>query len=114
MKGADHEDNRRPTKCVEVSSWWFFPFIVLISAATGLRKSKVLNLLWAEVDFIARIISVIKKPGKKAAKIPMIGIVMEALRYIEKNHRYSEYVFAKGGSDLDSGLPVNYIVIEKK
>jgi integrase len=58
--------------------------MIVVGIGTGLRKSNVLNLRHDEVDFEARIISVVQK-RKRPLEIPMIPPVAEILAQVPDN-----------------------------
>jgi integrase len=67
------------------------PFLI-VALNTGMRRSEILSLKWADVDFVkgfVRIADVNAKSGKER-KIPMNGLVFDSLRDMKRD---SEFVF---------------------
>ena len=66
--------------------------IILIAVNTGMRKGKLLNLKWRDLDFHNRLIYLSNTKGAKKREIPMNEIVYKTLLRIRKNPD-SIYVF---------------------
>ncbi|MEA1964231.1 MAG: site-specific integrase [Candidatus Aerophobetes bacterium] len=66
--------------------------IILTAVNTGIRKGKLLNLKWSDLDFHNRLIYLSDTKGAKKREIPMNEIMYKTLLRIRKNPD-SPYVF---------------------
>jgi len=93
------EDNRRLRylekweikALMEVCSDHLRP-IVITALNTGLRKSKILNLKWEDINFEQEIIFVKETKSGESLEIPMNGLLVKTLKSIKRNPK-SPYVF---------------------
>jgi integrase len=72
--------------------------LFIIALNTGLRKSELLDLLWADVDFQRRLIQVRKSKSKKKRFVPMRPVVFDLLKSLPRmiNNEYVFYGHLKG------------------
>lgn len=83
------EKEEIPRLC-EACRDWLRP-IVLVALNTGMRKSEILRLKWADVDFRRRIIYVLDaKTGER--EIPLNDLLFKVLLRVRKNPK-SPYIF---------------------
>jgi integrase len=75
--------------------------ILLLAAATGMRKAEILNLKWKDVDFANGFIRVVLSKNSEARNVPYDSHVREMLLELRKGRGSSEYVFSrKNGSRI--------------
>ena len=80
--------------------------MVLIGLSTGLRKTSIFTLKWADIDFKGNIISKEGK-GSKISSIPMTRrLKLHLMEYRMRRNRISPYVFP---SPVDIGKPMSDI-----
>ena len=70
--------------------------------STGLRKSNVLNLKWAEVDLDRAVawVDAIDAKGKKSIPVPLSDYALSVLKSQQGNH--DDYVFTYKGKPVES------------
>jgi integrase len=67
--------------------------IVVVALGTGMRRGEILALKWADLDFVRGLISIMMSKSGKPRKVPMNGVVAEALSAVP---RRGEFVFMNG------------------
>lgn len=76
-------------KLLEVASAEFRP-VIITALGTGARRGEILNLKWADLDFVMGVITIVNSKSGRSRKIPMSGAVASALGAVPK---HGEYVF---------------------
>ncbi len=70
--------------------------LVLVALNTGMRRSELFSLSWADVDFGRRYLRVERSKNNRSRKVPMNSAVREELERLKRNG--SEFVFTKARS----------------
>jgi len=76
--------------------------IVMVALHTGIRKSRVLNLRWNQIDFEKREIRVEKTKNGRIRYIPLNHKLMDLFLRLRKDRRSKEYVFI----NPETGRPI--------
>ena len=80
------------TRLLAVAPEWLVP-ILIIAIYTGIRKWKVLSLMWENVDFEEREILVVNPKDDEDRVIPMGPIVYDTLADLKLKSKQNVYVF---------------------
>lgn len=87
--------------------------IVKLALSTGLRKSELFSLKWADIDFNNGILYVKKSKSGKSREIPLNNTAMESLTSVEK-HNKNEYVFCNENGERYFGVRTSFEKALKK
>ncbi len=82
--------------------------VFVVALETGLRKSDLLNLQWAQVDLAAGFIRLTMKKTRKWAVVPISRLCREALEECRRRPVVSQYVFV-----TDEGRQVADIAVRR-
>jgi integrase len=87
VRFLSREEREALLQACQESSNEFLYLIVVIAVSTGMRRSEILNLRWADVDFTrSRIILEEQKNGERSS-IPIAGLAFDLLKKYEKTRR---------------------------
>lgn len=93
---SDDERERLLEECRHSKSTMLYS-IVLTALLTGLRKSELQNLVWDDVDWSARIQTIVVRETKnnESRHIPISRTLLPVLRALWNQYPHSTYIFAK-------------------
>lgn len=81
-----HERERLLQSCHESKNPYLYT-VVVIAISTGMRRSEILNLTWADIDLAkGRIVLHETKNGERRV-VPLVGLALELLRKHESSRR---------------------------
>jgi len=90
---SDEERARLLDACRESRNPCLYDVVVL-ALCSGMRKSEILNIKWADVDFNRRIITLHETKNGERRGVPLVGLALERLRDRSKIRRLDNpYVF---------------------
>ena len=67
--------------------------VVMVALYTGMRKSEILNLTWADVDLQNRVITIRKSKNNESRTLPFHETVYKALSKLQNGSRNGQAVF---------------------
>jgi integrase len=85
------EEEKRLLDCATNPSW--LRPLLIFALHTGMRRGEILNLLWKDVDFFRKLVTVMKSKNGEKRGIPMSQTVYNTLREINRVVDISSRVF---------------------
>jgi integrase len=85
------EEEKRLLDCATNPSW--LRSLLIFALHTGMRRGEILNLLWRNVDFFRKLVTVMKSKNGEKRGIPMSQTVYNTLRGMSKVVDISSQVF---------------------
>ncbi|WP_022949118.1 tyrosine-type recombinase/integrase [Methylohalobius crimeensis] len=82
----DDERARLLEACKQSTNRYLYP-IVLLGFSTGMRKSEILNLTWADVSLHGGFILLNETKNRERRRVPLVGAALEALKGHSKVRR---------------------------
>jgi len=74
--------------------------LIVFALHTGMRRGEILNLMWKDVDFKRKTVTIVKSKNNEKRAIPMSQTLYDTLKNIEKVVDISGRVFPISGSSL--------------
>jgi integrase len=75
------EDEQRLLECATNPAW--LRSLLIFALHTGMRKGEILNLRWKDVNFISRIVTVLKSKNGEKRSVPMSKTLYSTLQEIK-------------------------------
>ena len=93
--------------CKQSSNEYLY-LIVVIALSTGMRRSEILNLRWADIDFTrSRIILEEQKNGERSS-IPVAGLALDLMKKFEKTRRIDTQLLFPGSENLRKPIDIRF------
>lgn len=81
--------------------------IVVIALSTGMRKSEILNLKWADIDFKRGRITLHETKNGERRSVPLAGLAMQLLQERYQNHGRNSLIIFPGQMGQKGHKPID-------